>query len=1435
VKTAALLAVSACTCMAAIGNLRVLGTTATQALIAYTAPDGNACTIQLSQSAGLTPPALDVDPGTFANSNSDLARPSTVTDGLSRTVVLGQRTAQLATAGPLSGLRHFSRSLQAYTPYFGQLTCPSTGDTATFTFTTSNIPLGQTYGDPWLADPTHPGDQPWPESVGGLAPESFIDPLTGTLEWRIGLRGNQPVIWNRPFGSAFNQGQTTPCDTAGPWTSPCNVAAGSGSTTVGNSTAPLVLRPSLVVGNPWNTNYGSYLSLDEVGLSLTGYVNSTASAFRVLDFCLSMNGGMTCASPMQQITMGQASSTVVLGDAPTSSYVPVYFGVDEWLLDSSPRINLQESAAHSGTATVTNNSGTYTVTHTSGDSFSLYWIQGGNGTIRLSSNNDACITPPNSTTSNEYRIGSFTDGLNIVLAAGSTPPTGAGIYWCENNFTVMVWRDQAPTDGSTVTLTAATLNASASAAPSYPDNGVGTACLNTQVDGGFFCLYGNMYWINDSGSTPTVVYYGVPQGQGKNAGGTNITNSWNTAQAPMAESASIDQAQSNLTFYMVANDPAGASPLVIQGVYQPSATPTQPATPTSPIGVPQIQNATVTGTTAYSVTWSNGMTFTNLTPQSSMAESVFQQATAVDSSFNPSWYTNLSCGRSAAFSQGVFLFACWASGMSGDAPAEIFALSPGDGNPAHAGQAGGPRIVGAINTFNTPPGSRATGQTAITGRALHAFGEDGGTGWFGISANIYPTINTSTSTSLSSSGPEPCTYYGLTGNTNDCVLIQIDSHTVGSVTGYEPYLPAAIGPFLGTPGELRTAQIGDTACVAASGASSCDWTSGKEMLTLQIKNYGSTNGAWVFQRNALNAIGATTVSSGTNTAPIVFSVASASAVFVGESVIVAGSSPSACNGSFSITALSFSSNTITVNNGTAPGSACSGGTLGPAGTETAVTAPIKLFWQSYQSIIPPGSTPFAQTQQVWWNPLTGCNGSPDPNGNCLIQASNEDNAHGEWRVAGEAQAVNVSKWQQPIWGWPFDYQVFLGQVPCIFALPFANNVPGTVTVENCVSPASSGINYVAEEPPFAGVYGHPWGNDGGAHPNPAGDNASAYESIRFFDNIPVQGGQNEPTFTAVSGQAQLYVATPTSNIDADDIFGYTTATGGCPSGGCVAINRKLMATAASCGSHPVIDVSGPSSSIAAGTAGSYTYCIVRANGECYPPSTTGQIYVNCPGVVTTSCAGSGAHGGTPLGVGNDICIGNIGNAADAIVQYSMDQTDEYGATRRQLVSATSRLRMVGGFENNRLLPDNSWILYRQEFLNYQRMDMWMAKLPPYPAQDSVARGTFVQIPVNAAPPAGLDVNNAIVEFGYQEYGAPQLINCTTRNDACIATETVNTVTPGNQPFYFASENPAGAPCATGCTIFIPAISQRILYYQVKYRSANNTVLAAGPPAAVVVP
>jgi len=1352
VKTAALLAASACTCMAAIGNLRVLGTTATQAVIAYTAPDGNACTIQLSQSAGLTPLALDVDPGTFANSNSDLSRPSTVTAGLSRTVVLGQRTAQYATAGTYSGVRHFSRALQALTPYFGKITCPSTGDIVNFTFTTGNIPLGSTYGDPWLSDAAHPGDQPWPEAVGGLTPESFIDPLTGVLLQRIGVRGNSWGAWpNFSMDTAYNQSQIgTLCGTGGAWTNPCYaVSSTSGQyATAGNTTGVLVVRPPLnTSAGPWNAGYGGSTyagawSIDQLSFQFTAHVSATA--FPNFDGCLSLNGGHGCASAVQQVALTTADVTYTLGAYNTSN-----FGVLPWLLDTSPRFNAQESSPHSGSGTITNSSGTYTLANQSSpagswtsDYFSLYWL---NGSIRIStlSISDACTT--SGASSSEYVISSFTDGAHIVLSG--TPPTGS-VYWCENNFAVMLWRDVLPTDGSTVSLQASKMSVMESQAPFYPDYGASTACYNTMVSNGsgsngFWCLYGGIYWIDPTNPANDAYYGHAGSGGGDN--GTPITNTWQGIGFPSGESADIDETQSTLTFYGISQDPRSHDALVIQGVFNPPSI-VQPTTTENGTGYAQIGNASVSSTTAYSVAYNNGLTFTNLTPQTSASEDLFQQAALLDPTFNASYYNNnpytggSNC-QAFGMSTGVLFASCASLGQ--DTPAWIFAFSPGDGNPAHAGLPGGPRLIGAINTFNTPNGPIAAGQGAIVGRSLHSASETGETGWLAIVCNYYPPITTSNIGSIPATGPASCASFGLS-TAGDCIAIQMNSYTAHSVTGYEPYLASPSSPFLGTPGELRTTQIGDTACVTTSNTG-CSWLYGaNELMTLRIKNYGGANGLFVFQRNAY-------------------------------------------------------------------------------GSEVAISSgPVYLWWASYQSSIPPGSTNVTGNLTVWWSPLTGCGGSPDPHGTCLLQDNNNTGAHAEWRNGGAAEVTNVPEWAYPIWGWSNVYQTLKGYVPGILGYPPANVTPYAV----------AGVNYVNQNVTFSGVLGHPFGADAGTHPNPAGANASAYEALQAFDNYPVQGGQNEPIYTNVAGQ--LYVATPSSNIDADDLFGY--AGSGCTAGetsGCVAINRKLMATGASCGSHPLIDVSGPSSSIAADISGSYTYGVVRVAGELRAGSTVGQVYVNCPGVLYPYCSGVATHGGTPLGVGNDICVGNISNNANAIVQFTLGHTDKAGAYSRSLVSATSRLRMVNGFENNQPLPDNSWLLYRQEWLNYQRPDMWMAKMLPYPAPDSVARWDFVPVALTLNPPAGLGVNNAVAEFGYQEYGAPGLINCTTRNDACIAT--ASTVTPGNPPFYFASENPAGASCASGCTIAIPAISQRILYYQVKYRSANNTVLSADPPAAVVVP
>ena len=69
-----------------------------------------------------------------------------------------------------------------------------------------------------------------------------------------------------------------------------------------------------------------------------------------------------------------------------------------------------------------------------------------------------------------------------------------------------------------------------------------------------------------------------------------------------------------------------------------------------------------------------------------------------------------------------------------------------------------------------------------------------------------------------------------------------------------------------------------------------------------------------------------------------------------------------------------------------------------------------------------------------------------------------------------------------------------------------------------------------------------------------------------------------------------------------------------------------------------------------------------------------------------------------------------------------------------------------------------------------------------------------------------------------------------------------TTTVGTIPFQYASEGTGGVEsgiiglaCATGCTVAVPALSQRVLYYQVKYRDASNNTLAVGQVELTAVP
>ncbi len=364
---------------------------------------------------------------------------------------------------------------------------------------------------------------------------------------------------------------------------------------------------------------------------------------------------------------------------------------------------------------------------------------------------------------------------------------------------------------------------------------------------------------------------------------------------------------------------------------------------------------------------------------------------------------------------------------------------------------------------------------------------------------------------------------------------------------------------------------------------------------------------------------------------------------------------------------------------------------------------------------------------------------------------------------------------------------------------------------------------VTPSPTFAGIAGLDIALEATQnHANHSQDTASASDQNWFLDARPLSGPG--PTvvdpFTRVSGQ--LYKVTMLV-IDKDN---FTNIAWGSSGGGFTVLNRKLQATMAMSGTQPMVDISSAATGNIIGdtSVDSYKYCVVRFPNECRTGSVVGEAYLNAPFVKPRddgTYGSVGAIAGQEAALQNDLCIFNSDAYLNSIVQMGYQTSDSTGALGRRLTRGLMRYRLLDVNMSVKSLPSASWVNIEGGM---------MVKLPPYPATDSVVRATFVPMFLTVPPPDNIPVDNVIVQFGYAENGAPDQFYCTSRKESCLA---VSAAVPAD-PFKFPSDGAdgtlasiAGVPCASGCLVAIPAISQRVVYYRYQYRDASNRPI--GPP------
>jgi hypothetical protein len=186
-----------------------------------------------------------------------------------------------------------------------------------------------------------------------------------------------------------------------------------------------------------------------------------------------------------------------------------------------------------------------------------------------------------------------------------------------------------------------------------------------------------------------------------------------------------------------------------------------------------------------------------------------------------------------------------------------------------------------------------------------------------------------------------------------------------------------------------------------------------------------------------------------------------------------------------------------------------------------------------------------------------------------------------------------------------------------------------------------------------------------------------------------------------------------------------------------------------------------------------------------------------------------------------------------MVQVGTSPVDLLARYNRRLGPMYARWNQFYVYWNAESTPSGQLLFSNARWLDGVRHEDLVSVLPPYPAADSVARNTFVGLQAKVTPPDGLNIDNAMVEFGYAENGDPNGFFCTSRQEACVA---VGSAINQSVPFYYEqSESYVHTPCAFGCSISIPALSGHVVYYRAKFWNAFGQVVYVGPVRVAAVP
>lgn len=289
-------------------NLRIVGTTPTQGIVEYDAPDDEPCRVEASLVESFDPLINDVNPALFPGADTDQRA---IRDGRHRTLVIGQRKAEPGTNG-----RMYSRALQTATAHALRITCTGGDGTIVF-FTTSTAGLAP---EPPPFHATADGNFGVPDFDWSDRSKPVIDPQTGLAIYRIGDPRDFASNSQHSFapGIFFN---------GVGWTSTSNVTSGTTSSLASTgSTQPLFLPIDSTLAltwGGWNNTATQGHPVTDLAIRVFGNATHADSDNRKISICLSVNSGQTCHTNSLEVVLPTGSATDV-GLLPASYPNPIF-------------------------------------------------------------------------------------------------------------------------------------------------------------------------------------------------------------------------------------------------------------------------------------------------------------------------------------------------------------------------------------------------------------------------------------------------------------------------------------------------------------------------------------------------------------------------------------------------------------------------------------------------------------------------------------------------------------------------------------------------------------------------------------------------------------------------------------------------------------------------------------------------------------------------------------------------------------------------------------------------------------------------------------------------------------------------------------------------------------------------------------------------------